>query len=221
MWFRSCAIIAGFLTLPACGGAASSETDTGPVERSSTAAQPDSVSDLPGDAVMASTDPAPGYLDLLGAGVVRQDDGAFVLSMALAEPVPHAPKVQDPYVALGWSFCLDTDPDTAAPGFPLATIPMPCEFIVHTRWNGSKISGVLIDRRPLVGGGDAETFTMDPAIDDAGIIVTVPSAQLDDPSSFSWSAFTEELGPFGTDLVSHADAVPDGGIDDPVAWPTG
>lgn len=45
------------------------------------------------------------------------------------------------------------------------------------------------------------------------------AAVLGDPASFLWSMFTEELGPLGTNSVRHLDAVPDGGIGTPVAWP--
>jgi hypothetical protein len=224
MRFNTLAILAGLLILAACSRGGSSETEG--AANAATATKPTatassgSVADAAGDAVMENFDPAPGYLDALSGTVTTQPEGAFVFTETLSAPVPETPVLPKGDVALGWSFCVDTDPNTAVAGFPLATIPMPCEFIVHTRWDGSTLSGLLIDRRPLVDGKKARTIQIDPVLGASSISESVSSTRLGDPSTFSWSMFTEQLGAFGTDIVYHVDSVPDGGVDTPVTWPS-
>jgi hypothetical protein len=224
MRFSKHAILVGLLTLSACSHGGPSQTAGGAGGSGATkppATAPGSIADAAGDAAMENFDPPPGYLDALSGSVTTLTDGTFVFTVALAAPIPENPVLPAGDVALGWSFCVDTDPSTAAPGFPMATSPMPCEFIVHTRWNGSKLSGLLIDRRPLADGKKARTIQIDPVLDGSSIRESIPSVRLGDPSTFSWSMFTEELGAFGTDVAYHVDSVPDGGIDAPATWPSG
>jgi hypothetical protein len=63
------------------------------------------------------------------------------------------------------------------------------------------------------------TTTLTPATDGSAVAETVLSGILGGPATFGWSAFTEELGPLGTDTVHHVDAAPDGGASRSVTWP--
>ena len=164
-------------------------------------------------------EPAPGYLDAVGGEVTKASDGTFTFVETLATALPDKPKLPAGDAALGWSVCVDVDPTVAPVGFPM-TIAMPCEFIVHTRWDGRRLAGLLIDRRPLAAGGSAKTTPFDPIVDGTSVRMEVSEGALGDPASFRWSMFTEELGPLGTDQVVQVDAVPDGGVGDPAAWPS-
>ena len=219
--FRRWVTAAGLLTLTACssGDATSSIVSTpAPTTEATSPTAPGAVADDAGDALLHTMEVAPGYLDAVGGSVEVSEDGTFVFSSELAAPMPERPQVPPPFEALGWSFCVDTDPKVAAVGFPLRSIPMPCEFIVHTRWDGSELSGLLIDRRPLADGGDAKQIPMDPVLEGSAVRELVAAGRIGDPSTFEWSMFTEELGPLGTDKENQVDMVPDGGIDSPVTW---
>lgn len=161
---------------------------------------------------------APGYLDLLGAGIALRD-GAFVFTQQLASAVPGEPELSDGVVALGWSFCIDIDPGQSPRGYPTQSMRMSCEFIVHSRWDGKALTGMLFDRRPLADGSQATTATLVPVADGSMVSATVPLRLLGEPSTFRWSAFTEELGSLGTDVFHHVDAVPDADTGRPATWP--
>jgi hypothetical protein len=177
--------------------------------------------DPTGDAVMLSGEAAPAYLDAVLGEITVGSDGALSFVETLAGPVPSEPALPEGDAALGWSFCIDTDPSSAPAGFPLATAANPCEFIVHTRWEGAKLFGLLIDRRPLLEDRSARKLPFDPVLEGDAIRMTVPAASLDDPTAFEWSMFTEELGPFGTDIGYHVDEVPEWGTDVPIPWSHG
>jgi hypothetical protein len=192
-----------------------------PAPSPSAAATPspgDVIRDLEGDAVKTDDAEAPGYLDMLGAGVELRD-GAFVFTQRLASGVPGAPDLSDGVVALGWSFCIDIDPGQSPRGYPTQSMRMPCEFIVQSRWDGKALTGMLFDRRPLDHGNQATTATLAPLADGSMVSATVPLRLLGEPSTFRWSAFTEELGSLGTDVFHHVDAVPDADTGRPATWP--
>ena len=174
-------------------------------------AQVQTVQDVKGDAVMTGGE-APGYLDLLEASVELRD-GSFVFTHALVSGPPPTPRVPEGAAALGWSFCVDLDPMQSLRGYPMKTVRMPCEVIVHTRWDGKALAGMVFDRRPLADGNAATTTTLAPAADGSSISESVPASVLGVASSFQWSAFTEELGELGTDFVHHVDAA------GPATWP--
>ena len=170
------------------------------------------VQDVKGDAVMSGSAEAPGYLDMFGASVELRD-GFFVFTASLASGVPTTPELPTGWVAIGWSFCIDLDPTQSLRGYPMKTVRMPCELIVHTRWDGKALTGMVFDRRPLADKKEVKTITLVPATDGSAMSESVPSNLLGEPSTFLWSAFTEELGPLGTDIVHHVDAA------GPATWP--
>jgi hypothetical protein len=60
-----------------------------------------------------------GYLDTVAAGVSRSGNlSSFVFEMA--EEIPDPLQIPVGSDAAAWSFCLDTDPSSAAPGYPYA-----------------------------------------------------------------------------------------------------
>ena len=215
-------VSAGCSGAPSLSSMGASPADTNASASSpSAAASPspgDVTRDLEGDAVMTDYAEAPGYLDLLGAGIALRD-GAFVFTQQLASGVPGAPELSDGVVALGWSFCIDVEPGQSPRGYPTQSMRMPCEFIVHTRWDAKTLTGMLVDRRPLANGNAAMTVALAPGTDGSMVSETVPSQLLGEPSTFRWSAFTEELGALGTDVLHHVDAVPDADTGRLATWP--
>ena len=158
-------VSAGCSGAPSLSSVGASPADTNASASSpSAAASPspgDVTRDLEGDAVMTDYAEAPGYLDLLGAGIALRD-GAFVFTQQLASGVPGAPELSDGVVALGWSFCIDVEPGQSPRGYPTQSMRMPCEFIVHSRWDGKTLTGMLVDRRPLADGNAAMTVALAP-----------------------------------------------------------
>ena len=175
-------------------------------------------SDARGDAAMADGAKAPGYLDMLAA-TVELRDGAFVFTQVLASGVPPTPELADGVLALGWSFCIDLDPSQSLRGYPLGRASMPCELVVQTRWDGMVLRGMVFDRRPLADKNEVKTITLAPATDGSAISETVPFGLLGEATTFQWSAYIDELGALGTDVLHVADTAPDGGTSRPVSWP--
>ena len=103
------------------------------------------------------------FMDTVAYGVdwVRTDapnGGTFLFRFAVAEPIPDSFDVPIGYDAAQYSFCLDTDPSTSPGGYPFANDdPVWCEFILTAVSDGGAWIGTLIDRRPLLTGGEAET----------------------------------------------------------------
>lgn len=161
---------------------------------------------------------APGYLDMLGASVELRD-GSFVFTQLLATGMPYTLDLPEGMVAIGWSFCIDLDPTQDLRGYPLGIAPMPCELAVQTRWDGSALVGMVFDRRPLADKNEVKTIILAPAIDGLAISETVPSGLLAEAATFGWSAYIDELGELGTDVLHATDMAPDGGASRPMTWP--
>jgi hypothetical protein len=200
------------LTVPASPAPPPSAAPSSEPSPSARAQDVQTVQDVKGDAVMTESAEAPGYLDMVGASVELRD-GSFVFTQSLASGVPATPELPKGWVAIGWSVCIDLDPMQALRGYPMKAVRMPCELIVHTRWDGKALTGMVFDRRPLADGNEATTVTLTPAADGPGVSETVPPQLLPGTSTFRWSAFTEELGPLGTDIAHHVDAA------GPATWP--
>jgi hypothetical protein len=127
----------------------------------SSASKTNMTSDPVGDSFPETTP----FMDVVAYGVdwVRTDElegGTFLFTFEVAEPIPHTFEVPKDYDAAQYSFCLDTDPSTSPGGYPFANDdPVWCEFILTAVSDGGEWSGTLIDRRPLLDGGEAETPT--------------------------------------------------------------
>jgi len=159
----------------------------------------------------------PGYQDVAQASM-SQKDHSFVFSMDLAAAIPASPPV-NPGTSLEWDGCFDTDPSTFPQGFPVPPgQPSPCEFYVGTFWDGTSFFAILIDRRPLLSGGQAITTSVPFTVSGAEVTATVDSALVGDPSCCGWLAFTYTLkGPIGSEGFTPVDFAPDVGF---ASWPS-
>jgi hypothetical protein len=173
--------------------------------------------DPKGDALVPE---AIGYLDALSAHVSKSG-GAFEFSFTLAEAVPASFDVPAGWDALFWSFCLDMDPRHAPIGYPFAfTTAAPCEFIIVARSTGGPITGVLIDRRPLVNADDAITVSIPITVSATEIRATVPASRLGRPRRLRWVMKTSEVTlPLGNDNFVDLEEVPDESFTRPGRWP--
>jgi hypothetical protein len=161
-----------------------------------------------------------GYLDALSADVSKSD-GRFQFSFTLAEAVPASFDVPAPWDALFWSFCLDIDLRRSPIGYPFdLTTAAPCEFIVAARSTGGPITGVLIDRRPLVNADAAIRVSIPVTVDGVEMRTTVPASRLGRPHRLRWVMATTELQlPLGNDDFMDLDEVPNSSIARPARWP--
>lgn len=151
------------------------------------------VEDPVGDAFVDNPGiPFNAYQDIVQAAVTLKD-GRFIVAMKLAGSVPSSPVLPPQIVLLDWSWYINTDPTTFPAGFPYSPggAPSP-EFIVLLVWDGTSFTTTLIDRRPLLTGGQALLTPVPFLIKGSVITASVDAAQLDNPSSFGWSALTED-----------------------------
>jgi hypothetical protein len=147
-----------------------------------------SVTDPAGDQLYR----APGFLDLLGASVTRKGQ-TFSFRMRVAAPIPAVPPPTPPAASqVAWTWTMDTDTSTRPEGYPLPTAPGvsgPSEFIIAVAWDGSSFSGFVVDRRPLLSGGEAVITPLAFTVSGADVRVDVGASLLGNPSSFLWAPF--------------------------------
>lgn len=212
-------LVVGILLLSAvlgsCSGSSSTSTDTsGAVSHTSASASASGmVSDPAGD-----VGGAPGFLDLLGAGV-RQADDAFTFTFTLAEPIPASFEVPKGWDGLLWSFCVDTDASRTPTGYPFnGGTPAPCEYIVAAASTGRRLTGLVLERG---SGASGEDRTSAPVVaDGANLTVSVPAESVGNPTRFTWVAAGTELAlPWPNDLFDDVDEVPDASFAGPALWP--
>jgi hypothetical protein len=133
------------------------------------------------------------FMDTVGYGVDRVrtsglEGGTFLFRFEVAEPIPDSFEVPMGYDAAQYSFCLDTDPSTSPGGYPFANDdPVWCEFILTAVSDGGAWTGTLIDRRPLLDGGDAETPGVTFLTEDANGLFAVGADLLGTPRLFRWA----------------------------------
>lgn len=142
------------------------------------------VADPAGDTVLK----APGFMDIIRAELT-EDSGTFVFRMTVAAAIPNDPRVPPPAKAsIRWAFPIDADPATFPEGAPYPpNQPGPAEFNTRVFWDGTAFTASLLDRRPLLDGGEAILTPLSFAVSGSEIRVTVP-ASLIGASSFSWGA---------------------------------
>lgn len=174
-----------------------------------------------GDARLRSGDPAPGYLDQLGATVTPADERTLRFVDHLAAPLPSDAPVPKGDASIGWSFCLDTDPDYAGVGFPMDSV-RPCEFVLRVRWDGRKLESFLIDRRPLMEGRWSRFYSVQTTWRKSSMELLIPLEDLGSPKRFEWSVsteeFTEDFSLPTSDAVYHVDELPEGANARPATW---
>ena len=145
---------------------------------------------------------APTWLDLTAASIT-QEGGRFGFEWDMAAGVPADP-TRDPavpthsdHICIGTG--LETDPTTAPIGYPFSKNEANfAEFYVALCWNptgsfglGTGFAGLLIDRRPLLNAQPALVSPIEFDIDGKHVTVSLRVADLGDPSTFAWVAFTE------------------------------
>jgi hypothetical protein len=176
------------------------------------------VADVKGDARLRSGDAAPGYLDQVGGTVTAADETTLRFVADLAAPLPSEPELPKDDGAIGWSFCLDTDSDSATVGFPSFESVSPCEFVLRVAWDGRSLQGFFIDRRPLTEGRYSQVQRIQPMWRRSSIELQIPLEELGYPARFDWAITTEEFESLNRDAVHHVDNLPEGGISAPATW---
>jgi hypothetical protein len=150
------------------------------------------------ETIVTVTDPAgdvtykgPGFLDIVEVEATRDGD-AYLFRTDLVEPVPpdigHVPPGNG---QLWWVWGLDTDPDAAAHGYPETPgHAVPAEFLLLITWDGVSLSGSVVDRRPLLTGGDAIVTPAPFSVSENHVSMTVTADVLGNPASFRWGGST-------------------------------
>jgi hypothetical protein len=144
---------------------------------------------------------APAFQDIVRAQVTKTADGDFHLLMEMAGNVPENPPLPPPGVReIWWQWGFDFDPNTFPAGYPYPGPGLRAEFLAYVRWDGTDFAGILIDRRPLLTGGEA-LITSVPISIDGTIVEAVLASELlgDVPPSFVWGPATRDWsGPVGS-----------------------
>lgn len=185
------------------------------VTRSIGATEP--VTDERADAFLRSGDAAPGYLDQVSGTVTAANERTLRFVDHLAAALAPGPELPKGDAAIGWSFCLDTNPGQAPIGFPMESV-RPCEFVLRVRWDGRDLQGLLIDRRPLMEGRYSQIQTVQPRWRKRSMELLIPLENLGNPERFDWSVSTEEFRSLSSDVVYHVDELPEGGVSAPATW---
>jgi len=143
---------------------------------------------------------APAYTDIVGCEAVRSGQ-TLSFAMTLAAPIPTSadlPKPANTEVEYVWA--LDTNPATAPAGYPLAPgLAVYPEYALQVNWDGTTVTGVLIDRTPLLVGADAVITTQPFTVSSSRISTSVRVGQIGDPGAFNFGCVVALWsGPFGS-----------------------
>jgi len=152
------------------------------------------VTDPAGDAAWNSNSGAgsskkvPDYLDIVRSEITQKGSD-FIMTIDVAGPIG-LPDVTTGNGLIGWAIGLDTDPTTAPAGYPLSNgTVVPFEFYVNVTYDGTQFQGMVIDRRPLLKGGEAVVTPHPFSITDSRITMMVPASVVGAPSLFGWISF--------------------------------
>src|SRR6266496_3441122 len=168
-------------------------TATGPLSADVAAGQTSSVTDFPG----YEDNKAQNYQDILKASITKKG-GAFIVVMELGASVPNTPPLPSWADMLDWLVALDTD-DGSPAGYDFPKNGAgPWEFFIEHRVYRSGFTdpldpgtpGILVDRRPLLTGGQAKVTPIKFSIDGAKLTWVVDAALLGDPATFRWASGT-------------------------------
>ena len=212
----------GSVLVVGIAGCGSGEVVTGPERADGVIAVPTvsalvSTTDAQGDASASNGNGLSGeaYQDIVSAGV-DAEGGTFAFVMDVAASVPPAPVLPGGIKVQEWDWNINTSPELPR-GFPFSSgSAAPPEFIVMVVWDGTAFTGVLIDRRPLLIGGNAVSTPIQSDIDGTTISATVSANQLGDPSSFAWIARANNWPHLGSNSIQTLDRAPDLA---PAFWP--
>ena len=173
------------------------------------------VSDPEGDtADMSASTITPAYMDMVGASISKTGP-VFEFSMTLAAPIPNQPALPPQVKEIRWIWTPDTDPTTFPAGYPRPAGPgqaAPPEFVVIVAWDGSQFRPYLVDRRPLLTGGEAIFTPISFTRTGTRLTASVDAASLGDPPSFGVRMFTVFWKTSSQAAVGFAvaDVLPDG-----------
>ena len=136
----------------------------------------------------------------MGATITLRD-GRFILVMEMAGSIPASPALPPGTKLLEWSWEFVTDPATFHTGFPWGqAATSPVDYVAQILWDGASFMGQLIDRTPLVTGGEAVVTRLAFSIIGAAFRTSVEAAMVGNPSSFDWittsRTWVAELGTF-------------------------
>ena len=133
-----------------------------------------SISDPVRDAFFSPGSEAPAALDILSTSFCISHELTFTID--LAGQLGSLPDPPGSNGALFWTFPLDTDPSTSPQGFPFdPAAPLPPEFIAYAIWDGTSFSGVFLDRRPALTGGQILVYSIPVTVSESRITLTVPA----------------------------------------------
>ena len=173
-------------------------------------AQTSTVSDPVGDANFN----APAFQDFVFGQITKTASGDFELLMEMAGSVPDDPSLPPPGASeIWWSWAFDFDPTAHPEGTPFPPpAGTPQELIAYVSWDGTEFAGFLIDRRPLLTGGEAIITPVPFSINGTIVDVVLASELIGDaPPSFLWGAGTRDwsgpIGSYGTNKVDGAETV--------------
>lgn len=198
-----------YLLLAACGGEEQVLSPESPGS-TSVSALVVSTTDPEGDALGSQGNGLVGeaYQDIVSAEV-NSEGATFGFAMVVAANVPGAPVLPGGVTVQEWSWNINTSP--AVPrGFPFAPGgAAPPEFMVMVLWDGIAFTGTLIDRRPLLSGGEFVSTSIPVEIVGATISAVVDADLLDDPPSFAWVARANHWPHLGSNSLQTLDRAPD------------
>jgi hypothetical protein len=194
---KTCNLLLGAMLIAGCSepNAPTASRALPPVSFATTAPLTSVVTDPVGDVVNKGND----YQDVVRAEIAKQGTNfAFVLT--LVAPVPDSPALPSGADVIVWQFLLDTDPTASPAGYPFTkNTAVPFELMIQYRVYRSGFTdpldptsspGVLVDRRPLLTGGQAIVTPIKVSIDGTQITFVVEAASLGDPSTFNWVSAT-------------------------------
>lgn len=130
------------------------------------------------------------WQDIISAEMTHIGSG-LRMTMTVLSTVPAQPVLPPGIKFVVWAWRLNTDPNANPAGFPLPDgIDSPFEVIVDLKWDGKAFSGEVIDRRPLLTGGEAIVTPTQVVASGATITADVPASVVSLPTSFQWRATT-------------------------------
>src|SRR5207245_3453197 len=151
------------------------------------------------------------YQDIVRAEITKQGTN-FVFALTLVAPVPDSPALPSGADVIVWQFLLDADPTASPAGYPFTkNIAFPSEFMIQYRvyrygftdpLDPTSSAGVLVDRRPLLTGGQATVTPVKVSLNGTKLTWVVDAALLGDPETFQWADAT--LGPTAGAVVQNA-----------------
>lgn len=162
------------------------------------------------------------YQDVVKAEITKWGT-TFVLTMEMAGPIPETPELAGGIKLLTWTWRVNPNPETFPAGFPGPPgKPAPPEYMVQILWDGTGFFAQLIDRTPLLTGGDAIVTPLSFRIRRGEFETSVDASMIGDPSTFWWSVETQHwTAPLGSEGSKILDVAPDLHLGQPPAtWPS-